>query len=160
MRASTEITLAGHAAARLFARGGAGGVALTVWALRRSGMERADAAARMTTLLVLLYADYMAALVLVDVGLFAGVLPGTAPLALIRRRSARSPSPARWRSHDSRTPSGNRNVVVADGAPTSLQLERFTIRRGRQRQQAAGRPPPPDYPAVARSPDDQPRYAR
>jgi uncharacterized protein (TIRG00374 family) len=82
MRASTEITLAGHAATRLFASGGAGGVALTAWALRRSGMERADVAARMTTFLVLLYAVYMAALVLGGVGLFAGVLPGTAPLAL------------------------------------------------------------------------------
>ena len=66
----------------LFASGGAGGVALTAWALRRSGMERGDVAARMTTFLVLLYAVYMAALVLGGVGLFAGVLPGTAPLAL------------------------------------------------------------------------------
>jgi uncharacterized membrane protein YbhN (UPF0104 family) len=82
MRASTEITLAGHAATRLFASGGAGGVALTAWALRRSGMDRADVAARMTTFLVLLYAVYMAALVLGGVGLFAGVLPGTAPVAL------------------------------------------------------------------------------
>jgi len=82
LRASTEITLAGHAATRLFASGGAGGVALTAWALRRSGMERADVAARMTTFLVLLYAVYMAALVVGGVGLFAGVLPGTAPLAL------------------------------------------------------------------------------
>src|SRR4051794_15614452 len=82
LRASTEITLAGHAATRLFASGGAGGIALTAWALRRSGMERADVAARMTTFLVLLYAVYMAALVLGGVGLFVGVLPGTAPLAL------------------------------------------------------------------------------
>src|SRR5919206_2325773 len=36
MRASTEITLAGHLATRLFAAGGAGGVALTAWALHRS----------------------------------------------------------------------------------------------------------------------------
>jgi uncharacterized membrane protein YbhN (UPF0104 family) len=82
LRASAEITLAGHAASRLFASGGAGGVALTAWALRRSGMERADVAARMTTFIVLLYAVYMAALVLGGVGLFAGVLPGDAPLAL------------------------------------------------------------------------------
>jgi uncharacterized membrane protein YbhN (UPF0104 family) len=82
IRASTEITRAGHAATRLFASGGAGGVALTAWALRRSGMERGDVTARMTTFLVLLYAVYMAALVLGGVGLFAGVFPGTAPLAL------------------------------------------------------------------------------
>jgi uncharacterized membrane protein YbhN (UPF0104 family) len=82
LRASAEITLAGHAATRLFAGGGAGGVALTAWALRRSGMEGVEVAARMTTFLVLLYAVYMAALVLGGVGLFAGVLPGTAPPAL------------------------------------------------------------------------------
>src|SRR3954466_2228650 len=82
LRASAEITLAGHAASRLFASGGAGGVALTAWALRRSGMERADVAARMTTFLVLLYAVYMAALVVGGLALFAGVVPGTAPFAL------------------------------------------------------------------------------
>src|SRR5215468_3917353 len=61
-RASTEITLAGHAATRLFASAGAGGIALTAWALRKSGMEARDVAARMTTLLVLLYSVYMGAL--------------------------------------------------------------------------------------------------
>src|SRR3954466_13302900 len=42
MRASTEITFAGHAATRLFATAGAGGVALTAWAMRKSGMEKRD----------------------------------------------------------------------------------------------------------------------
>jgi uncharacterized membrane protein YbhN (UPF0104 family) len=82
LRASTEITLAGHAATRLFASAGAGGVALTAWALRRSGMDRATVAARMTTFLVLLYGVYMAALLVGGVGLFTGLLPGPAPLAL------------------------------------------------------------------------------
>ena len=40
-RASYEITMAGLAATRLFAAAGSGGVALTVWALRRAGLERA-----------------------------------------------------------------------------------------------------------------------
>ena len=82
LRASTEITLAGHAATRLFASAGAGGVALTAWALRRSGMERATVAARMTTFLVLLYGVYMAALVVGGLGLYTGLLPGPAPLGL------------------------------------------------------------------------------
>jgi uncharacterized membrane protein YbhN (UPF0104 family) len=82
LRASTEITLAGHAATRLFASAGAGGVALTAWALRRSGMDRATVAARMTTFLVLLYGVYMGALVIGGIGLFTGLLPGPAPLAL------------------------------------------------------------------------------
>jgi uncharacterized membrane protein YbhN (UPF0104 family) len=82
MRASTEITLAGHAATRLFAAGGAGGIALTAWALRRAGMERAQVAARMTTFLVLLYSVYMAALVVGGAGLWFGVLPGDAPIGV------------------------------------------------------------------------------
>src|SRR5581483_3695181 len=36
---SYDITMAGLAATRLFAAAGAGGIALTAWALRRSGME-------------------------------------------------------------------------------------------------------------------------
>jgi uncharacterized membrane protein YbhN (UPF0104 family) len=82
MRASTEITFAGHAATRLFAAGGAGGIALTAWALRRAGMDRAQVAARMTTFLVLLYSVYMATLVVGGAGLYFGVLPGPGPAAL------------------------------------------------------------------------------
>ena len=37
---SYQITMAGLAATRLFAAAGAGGIALTAWALRRSGMPR------------------------------------------------------------------------------------------------------------------------
>ena len=37
---SYQITMAGLAATRLFAAGGAGGIALTAWALRRAGMKR------------------------------------------------------------------------------------------------------------------------
>ncbi len=76
MRASTEITLAGHMATRLFASAGAGGIALTAWALKKSGMEGRDVAARMTTFLVLLYAVYMGALVLGGAGLATGLLDG------------------------------------------------------------------------------------
>src|SRR3954470_10054920 len=82
MRASTEITFAGHAATRLFATAGAGGVALTAWAMRKSGMTKRDVASRMTTFLVLLYAVYMAALVLGGLGLYFGLLDGNAPLAM------------------------------------------------------------------------------
>jgi uncharacterized membrane protein YbhN (UPF0104 family) len=82
LRASTEITFAGHAATRLFASAGAGGVALTAWAMRRAGMARAEVAARMTTFLVLLYSVYMAALVLGGLGLAAGVLPGGGSAAI------------------------------------------------------------------------------
>src|SRR5438034_857864 len=76
MRASTEITLAGHMATRLFASAGAGGIALTAWALKRSGMGARDVAARMTTFLVLLYAVYMGALLVGGLGLATGLLHG------------------------------------------------------------------------------------
>jgi uncharacterized membrane protein YbhN (UPF0104 family) len=82
MRASTEITFAGHAATRLFASGGAGGVVLTAWAMRRSGMERADVASRMVTFLVLLYGVYMGALVAGGLGLYLGLLPGGGSFAI------------------------------------------------------------------------------
>jgi uncharacterized membrane protein YbhN (UPF0104 family) len=82
LRASTEITLAGHAATRLFASAGAGGIALTAWALKKSGMEARDVAARMTTFMVLLYAVYMGALVIGGLGLYSGVIPGGGSLAM------------------------------------------------------------------------------
>jgi uncharacterized membrane protein YbhN (UPF0104 family) len=80
--ASTQINLAGHAATRLFASAGAGGIALTAWAMRKSGMERRDVGSRMTTFLVLLYGVYMAALVIGGIGLYAGILPGGGSFAI------------------------------------------------------------------------------
>jgi uncharacterized membrane protein YbhN (UPF0104 family) len=79
---SYEITLAGLAAARLFAAAGAGGVALTVWALRRSGMNRRVVAAQMVAFMTLLYTVYMLALVIFGVGLRTGVLPGGGSFAI------------------------------------------------------------------------------
>jgi len=82
LRASTEITLAGHAATRLFASAGAGGIALTAWALKRSGMEARDVAARMTTFMVLLYSVYMGSLLIGGVGLYTGLIPGGGSFAM------------------------------------------------------------------------------
>jgi uncharacterized membrane protein YbhN (UPF0104 family) len=80
--ASTQINLAGHAATRLFASAGAGGIALTAWAMRRSGMERNDVASRMVTFIVLLYGVYMAGMVVGGVGLYTGLLPGGGSFAI------------------------------------------------------------------------------
>jgi uncharacterized membrane protein YbhN (UPF0104 family) len=82
MRASTEITLAGHMATRLLASAGAGGIALTAWAMRKAGMEARDVAARMTTFLVLLYSVYMGALVVGGLGLATGIVPGGGSFAI------------------------------------------------------------------------------
>jgi uncharacterized membrane protein YbhN (UPF0104 family) len=69
-RASYEITMAGLAATRLFASAGAGGVALTAWALRRSGMEPRIVACRMIAFMALLYAVFMGALLIDGLGLY------------------------------------------------------------------------------------------
>ncbi len=81
-RESYQITMAGLAATRLFAAAGAGGIALTAWALRRSGMEARIVACRMIAFMALLYGVYMATLVIVGLGLYLGVFPGPAPFAI------------------------------------------------------------------------------
>jgi uncharacterized membrane protein YbhN (UPF0104 family) len=74
--ASYEITMAGHAATRVFGAAGAGGVALQVWALRRSGLSGRTVAARMVAFLVLLYSFYALTVAVVGLGLWSGALPG------------------------------------------------------------------------------------
>ena len=58
----------------------AGGIALTYWALRKAGMERRQAAARMVAFLVLLYAVYAAALIAFGILLRTGILNGDDPV--------------------------------------------------------------------------------
>jgi uncharacterized membrane protein YbhN (UPF0104 family) len=74
--ASYEITMAGHAATRLFGAAGAGGVALQIWALRRAGISGRSVASRMVAFIVLLYSFYAVTVAVVGVGLWSGVLPG------------------------------------------------------------------------------------
>ena len=81
-RASYQITMAGLAATRLFAAGGAGGIALTAWALRRAGMPRRKVADKTLAFLILTYAVYMGALVICGFGLYYDLLPGPAPFAI------------------------------------------------------------------------------
>jgi|ERR1035441_3255151 uncharacterized membrane protein YbhN (UPF0104 family) len=81
-RESYQVTMAGLAATRLFATAGAGGVALTAWALRRSGMEARLVACRMVAFMVLLYVIYAGSLVLDGVGLGTGLFPGGGSFAI------------------------------------------------------------------------------
>jgi uncharacterized protein (TIRG00374 family) len=81
-RASVKIPLAGIAAIRLLAAAGAGGIAVTVWALRRAGMEPGVIACRMVASYVLQYSVYLAALVVCGVGLRFGFFPGGGSVAL------------------------------------------------------------------------------
>jgi len=81
-RKSYDITLAGVAATRLLATGGAGGIALTAWALRRSGLAARVVAATMATFFVSLYGVFFAIMMLVGAGLAVEVLPGPDPAGL------------------------------------------------------------------------------
>lgn len=79
---SYQITMAGLAATRLFSAGGAGGILLTYWALRKAGMEWRRSVCRMIAFLVLLYSVYLVALVVFGVLLRTGVLPGDDPVSV------------------------------------------------------------------------------
>jgi uncharacterized protein (TIRG00374 family) len=77
-----EINMAGVAATLLFSAGGAGGIALTYWALRKAGMGRRDSVRRMVAFISLHYAFYPLALILFGVLLRTGVLNGKASIEL------------------------------------------------------------------------------
>jgi uncharacterized membrane protein YbhN (UPF0104 family) len=79
---SYEITMAGLAATRLFAAAGAGGIALTAWAVRRSGMEPRLVACRMVAFTVLLYFVYAGSMLIDGIGLGTGLFPGGGSFAI------------------------------------------------------------------------------
>jgi uncharacterized membrane protein YbhN (UPF0104 family) len=81
-RESYEITMAGLAASRIFAAGGAGGLVLTAWALRRAGMRKRLVADKTLSFLILTYFPYVAALIVCGLGLRIGLFPGEAPFGL------------------------------------------------------------------------------
>ncbi len=81
-RASVEIPLAGIAAIRLLAAAGAGGVAVTAWALGKAGLPARVIACRMVANLILQYAVYLGALVVFGIALGAHILPGSGPFEL------------------------------------------------------------------------------
>jgi len=81
-RESYLITMAGLAATRLFSTAGAGGIALTAWALRRSGMDARLLACRMVAFMVLLYVVYAGSVLLDGIGLGTGLFPGGGSFAI------------------------------------------------------------------------------
>src|SRR5947209_3363982 len=82
IRASASITLAGAAATRLLPTAGAGGAALTLWALRRAGLERKVAARTLLTFLVVLYSVFLAAIVASGSPLAFGLSRARGPVGL------------------------------------------------------------------------------
>jgi uncharacterized membrane protein YbhN (UPF0104 family) len=82
VRESAQITLAGTAATRLLPTAGAGGAALTLWALRRTGIKPLLAARTLLTFLVVLYSVFLGSIVLAGGVLALGVSASHGPLLL------------------------------------------------------------------------------
>jgi putative heme transporter len=82
LSASAELTFGGAAATRLLPAGGLGGVALTIWALRRAGLGARDATRALLAFLVVLYSVFLASIVAAGGMLALGLAPGGGPLAL------------------------------------------------------------------------------
>lgn len=81
-RESAQITLAGAAATRLFPTAGAGGIALTLWALRRAGLRAKVAARTLLAFLIVLYSVFLLSIVLSGAVLATGLVHGHGPTQL------------------------------------------------------------------------------
>jgi uncharacterized protein (TIRG00374 family) len=79
---SYDIAMAELAANSLLPAGGAGGLALGVWALREAGMPTAHIARRTVAFFVVTSAANFVTVVVAGVGVFAGVVPGRAAVLL------------------------------------------------------------------------------
>jgi uncharacterized protein (TIRG00374 family) len=82
-RASLEIPLAGIAAIRLLSAAGAGGVAVTAWALSRAGMQAGVIACRMVASYVIQYSIYLGSMLVCGLGLWFGLFPGGGTFSLL-----------------------------------------------------------------------------
>lgn len=82
IRESAQITLAGAAATRLLPTAGAGGAALALWALRRTGLRSVVAARTLLTFLVVLYAVFLTAIIVSGALLALGLVHADGPVAM------------------------------------------------------------------------------
>jgi uncharacterized membrane protein YbhN (UPF0104 family) len=82
LRASAEVTLAGAAATRLLPTGGAGGAALTLWAIGRSGLGVRRAGHVLLTFLVLVYAVFLAGIAVSGAAIALGLAGDTGNAAV------------------------------------------------------------------------------
>src|SRR3954465_14596407 len=81
-RESYLITMAGLAASRIFAAGGAGGLVLQAWALRQAGLPKRVVADKTISFLILTYFPYAIAVIVCGFGLRLGIFPGEAPFTM------------------------------------------------------------------------------
>jgi len=82
LRQSAEVTLGGAAATRLLPTAGVGGAALTLWALRRTGMGTRRATQTLMTFLITLYSVFLTAIIVAGLTLATGIAHGSGPTAL------------------------------------------------------------------------------
>jgi len=81
-RRAVEVTLGGAAATRLLPTAGAGGAALTLWSLRRTGIGTRQAARTLLTFLVVLYAVFLGAIATSGALIALGATGAGGPLTL------------------------------------------------------------------------------
>ncbi len=81
-RLSYDIAMSELAANSLLPTGGAGGLALGVWALRQAGMPTANVARRTVAFFVITSAPNFLTLIVVGLGVFVGIVPGSGSAAL------------------------------------------------------------------------------
>ncbi|MBI4897346.1 MAG: flippase-like domain-containing protein [Actinobacteria bacterium] len=79
---SYRISMAGVAATRLFGAAGAGGIALTFWAVRKAGMGKRLSVSYIVAFYVVLYGLFMIALLTTGILLRTGAVPGRAPFGV------------------------------------------------------------------------------
>jgi putative heme transporter len=82
LRESAEVSLGGAAATRLLPAGGVGGVALTIWAFRRAGLDGRAATRTLLAFLFVLYSVFLTSIAVAGGLLALGLAPGDGPLAL------------------------------------------------------------------------------
>ena len=81
-RESLQITMAALAATRLFSAGGAGGLVLQAWALRRAGLEAREVADRTVCFIVVQYLVYTLSVAVFGFGLHFALFAGPDPFAM------------------------------------------------------------------------------
>src|SRR5437763_4986244 len=81
-RESAQITLAGAAATRLLPTAGAGGVALALWALRRTGLPARAATRTLLAFMAVLYSVFLSAIVVSGAALALGIVHASGPTQL------------------------------------------------------------------------------
>jgi uncharacterized membrane protein YbhN (UPF0104 family) len=82
LRASAEVTLAGAAATRLLPTAGAGGAALTLWAIARTGLGTRRGGHVLLTFLVLLYSVFLLAIAVSGAAIALGIGAGPGHVAV------------------------------------------------------------------------------